>query len=393
MQKSQEKEKLPIVGLLALSTVAFATIITELLPAGVPPAMASDLHSSASGIGQLVSYYAIASAITAIPGYALTSTLSRKPLLIVILTGFFIANGITALSENYILTVTARIIAGGCAGILWPLVAGYAVRMVTKENAGRAIAIALTGSTIAFSVGRPVGTYLGEVLGWRAAFGTLSALALLLVGWITLVVPNYSGEKKGEGLPFGKVARIPGVALILLTAFIALPATYVTYTYISPILYDKGILNGPGTILFLFGLGAIGGIIIIGKFVDRLLRFTLLVSFILGAFSLFYIGILGQNPLVLYGATLLWGISFGGLPTLLQTAIINVAGKSADAATSMIATVYNVGVFVGSFLGVYILNVSGATALTWAGFTLMIIALLLAFTGHRYAFPKQHNIN
>jgi predicted MFS family arabinose efflux permease len=92
--------------------------------------------------------YAIASAVAAIPGVSLTRGMGRKTLLLSLLVGFAVANGITAISSNYSLTIVARILAGIFASVLWPLVASYATRLVSPQNAGRAMATALTGSTL-----------------------------------------------------------------------------------------------------------------------------------------------------------------------------------------------------------------------------------------------------
>lgn len=85
-------------------------------------------------IGKLVSYYAVGTVITAIPGTVMTTNIARKPLLIIVIAGFLITNVMTAFSQNYVLTALVRIVAGGFEGVLWPLMAGYATRMVDEKG-------------------------------------------------------------------------------------------------------------------------------------------------------------------------------------------------------------------------------------------------------------------
>jgi len=383
------KERLPWVALLAFTTLAFSAIITELLPAGVLFEMAKDLHVPASRIGQLVSYFAIGTVLTAMPAAALTRNMSRKPLLLFVTFGFVISNGITALSHDYLLTVTVRITAGGFSGLLWPLLAGYTSKLVSKKNTGKAIAVVMAGSTLALSIGLPVGSFFGQLLGWRATFGALSVLSILLIAWIAWKVPDRAGDGKNEGASLSELLKMPGVALVLSTTFMASLSVYVSYTYLSPILISKGITESVSYALLLFGIGAVVGIFITGKLIDGYLRMTLLAAVVLQGISMFVIGMAGHIPQVLYISTILWGISFGGLPSLLQTATINAAKGSPEVGSSMTVTVYNIGVFSGSFMGGLILDFASAGTLTWTSQALIIIVIFSVIIGRKSAFPTS----
>src|SRR5690242_456021 len=102
--------KLPLSPLLALATAVFVTSLTETLPAGVLPAMSADLGVGESAMGQAVTIYAIGTALTAVPLSAATAGWRRKRLLLTVMAGFALANTVTALSENYPLTMAARFV-------------------------------------------------------------------------------------------------------------------------------------------------------------------------------------------------------------------------------------------------------------------------------------------
>lgn len=150
-----DRAKLPMRGLLALFTAAFAAVMTELLPAGLLPRMSGALHVSEGRAGFLVTGYAVASFLAAIPLTAALRGFSRRPVLVGVLTGFALFNAVTAVSSSYPLTFATRMLAGAMGGTLWAMLVGYAARMVPVERRGRAIAIVLAGITVALSFGIP----------------------------------------------------------------------------------------------------------------------------------------------------------------------------------------------------------------------------------------------
>lgn len=232
---------IPILALLALAMTAFLALLSETLPAGLLPQIAQGLGISEVMTGQLVTVYAIGSILTAIPLTALTSTWRRRNVLLLAIIGFLIFNTATALAPNYMVALVARFVTGMAAGLAWGLMAGYARRMVRPEQQGRAMAIAMIGTPLALSLGVPLGTLMGGVLGWRSIFGIMSGLAVVLVAWVLLVVPDYPGQKRGERLSIRQVFVTPGVRPILFVIVAWMLAHNILYTYIAPFLAPSGL--------------------------------------------------------------------------------------------------------------------------------------------------------
>ncbi|MDR6357612.1 putative MFS family arabinose efflux permease [Pseudomonas psychrotolerans] len=207
------QDRLPWAALLALATAAFITILTEALPAGLLSQMAQGLAVSEGWIGQTVTLYALGSLIAAMPLTAATQGVRRRPLLLVAIGGFFVANTLTALSTSYLLTLAARFLAGVAAGLLWALLAGYAARLVPEHQRGRAIAVAMVGTPLALSLGVPVGTWLGSLLGWRPCFGLMSLLALALMLWVRIRLPDFAGQAAEQRPSLGQVFAVAWGAL------------------------------------------------------------------------------------------------------------------------------------------------------------------------------------
>ncbi|MEU0409313.1 MFS transporter [Streptomyces griseorubiginosus] len=379
---------LPWSGLLALSTAAFTAVLTELLPAGLLPRMAPALGVSEARVGFLVTGYAVASLAAAIPLTALLRGLPRRPVLVGTLLGFAVSDAVVALSSSYALTFGARLVAGCMGGTLWAMLAGYAARMVPPERRGRAIAIALAGITLALSLGVPAGTALAEALGWRTAFGVLAAVAVLLVGWIHARVPGFPGEAPHARVPIARVAVLPGVPTVLSVTLFLLVGHQVMYTYVAPFAAHAG-FGRTGLVLLLFGAATVPGIWITGLLVDRRPRTALLGALGLCAAVLLTLGLAGGVPGVLPVSVALWGLAFGGAPTLIQTALVDVSGpERADVATSLQTTVYNAGIAAGSLTGGVVLAGPGPGALPWTALPLVAVALGVVVSGGRNAFPS-----
>lgn len=383
--------RLPLAGLLALATAAFITILTEALPAGLLPQMSADLGVTESLIGQLVTLYAVGSFSTAIALIAATRGWRRRPLLLLAIGGFAIVNSVTALSSSYPLILVARFGAGVFAGLLWGLLAGYASRMVPPALRGKAIAVAMLGTPLALSLGLPAGTLLGHLLGWRYAFGIMTAMTVLLLAWARAALPDFPGQPAERQLPLAKVLAIPGMKPVLFVTLVYVLAHNILYTYIAPFLAPAGLAGQIDTVLLAFGAAAILGIWLVGLLIDRWLRRLTLASIVLFGLATLALGLWGHSAAVVYASVLAWGLAFGGVATLLQTASANTAGDAADVAQSMIVTVWNLGIAAGSITGGLLLDHAGVASFPWAISGLLACTLLVAWRARQAGFPgRQH---
>jgi predicted MFS family arabinose efflux permease len=379
--------KLPLLGLLGLSAAAFTDVMTDLLPAGLLPQMGATLHVPEAQIGYLVSAFAIASAAAAIPVTAVLRRFPRRAALAAALAGFAVFDAVTAASSSYPLTFAARLLAGVMGGALWSMLAGYAARMVPAARRGRAIAIVLAGITLALCAGVPAGTALADAVGWRASFALLSALALVLVGWVRWKVPAFPSEAAADRPRLPLVARLPGIRSVLLVTFLLMTAHQAVYTYIAPVAARAG-FGRTSVVLFVFGAATVAGIWMTGLLADRHLRSMLCGALGLIAAAMLGLGLAAAIPAVLLCSVVAWGAAFGGAPTLLQAALIDASGAArADIATSMQTTVYNVGIAAGSLAGGLLLDQAGPSLLPW--FTIALVAGALATVAVRRSCRRQ----
>ncbi|MBB5935184.1 MFS transporter [Streptomyces zagrosensis] len=385
-----QQPKLPLAALLALATAVFITSLTETLPAGVLPAMSGSLGVSESAMGQSVTIYAIGTALTAIPLSAATAGWRRKRLLLTAMAGFAAANTVTAFSSSYPLTMTARFIAGVAAGLAWALLAGYARRMAPAPLRGKAIAIVMTGIPLALSLGVPAGTFLGSALGWRVTFALMTVVAIALIGWIAVAVPDYPGSRTRDRAPVLRALAIPGVTPILFVTLVFVLAHTILYTYIATYLDRLGMGGSTDLVLLVFGAASLLSIWIVGVHISRRLRALTIASTLLFAAAATLLAVLSDSPALVYAAVTLWGLGWGGAPTLLQTAVGDAAGEAADAAQAMLVTLWNAAMAGGGVLGGVLLGLFGSTSFPWSVLALLVPVLVVVLAARVHGFPTRH---
>lgn len=394
--------KLPLAGLLALATAGFLTIMTEALPAGVLPGMSHDLGVSQSAAGQTVTVYAIGSALAAVPLTKATIGWPRRRLLLIALAGFAIANTVTAVSSDYWLTLGARFVAGVVAGLVWALLAGYARRLVTPGFQGKAMAIAMAGTPVALAVGVPLGTLGAQVVGWRWMFAVMTLLTLVLLAWVLASIPEFAGTSAGAHPYVLPTLRVPGLAAVLFVTLAFVLAHNILYTYIAAYLEPLRLTERVDAVLLAFGIASVASIWITAILIDRHLRalaITACAAFAVSATALWLLSSTvgatdrqaestSASPLttlIVFASALIWGLAFGGVATLLQTASAQTAGAAGDIAQSLVVTGWNVGIAGGAMLGGVL--VSHTERLPLSALLLTILAGITIIRSRQRGFP------
>lgn len=386
---TNERSTLPLPALIVLSVIGFTTMLTETIPAGLLGDVGAALQTSDSVTGQLLTLYAAASMLAAIPLTTLTRSLPRKPLLIATVIGIAAANAVTAASSEFYLTAAARILGGACAGIQWAMMAGYAMRMVDSTLKGRALSVAMAGIPIALAFGIPLGTILGSAVGWRGVF-----LVLVITGTVagvlaTLWLPRFDGETGTAKLSFKAVVIRPGLAVIVLCAFAFQAAHMNLYTYIEPYLRLSDLDDDISAVLLALGVAAIVGLWATGTIIDR--HLTALGLTVLGLFCLAMgtLGLLAATSPAVIAAAIVWGFALGCAPTLYQTACARAAGPSIDVAQAVLVTLFNAGMATGSLIGGLALSATGsAHALPWISFAIFAVILVAMALTRAVSLPS-----
>lgn len=258
--------------------------------------------------------------------------------------------------------------------------------MAPAHLQGRALAIVGVGQPIALSLGVPLGSWLGSLFDWQMVFGIMSAVALLILVWVRFGIPDFPGQDRNQRLPVRQVFLIPGVRPILLVLFTWILAHNILYTYVAPFLSTTGTELRVDLILLVFGIASVIGIWGTGILVDRRLRGVTLISLAVFAAAALLLAIPHHSTALVLIGVAAWGLTFGGAPTLLQTALADSAGEHADVAQSILVTIFNLAVAGGGLIGGLVIDSAGANSLPWVLLPLTIIALVAAWQAKAHGF-------
>lgn len=382
------RNRLPGKALFGLFLSGFIGILTECLPAGLLPEIGATLHTDVALTGQIVTIYALATALAAIPLSRLTARWARRDVLLVALGIVAATNALTAISTNYTLTMVIRFIAGVGTALIWPLLAGYAARLAPEGQQRRAIAIALAGTPLSLALGVPLGTWLSQFGGWQVAFWTATVLAVLNAVWVLLTLPNLPGQSAEERFKVPQVLVIPGLRTILLALTAYMVAHNILYTYVTDFLDHVEMSSQTGWVLFAFGVTSVLSVVVVGAHIDHHLRKLVVGSTLLFAVSVLVLAVLSGTPVLVYVAAAAWGFAFGSSPSLFIAAAIDATGPASDVAQSITITVFSASIAVGGFVGGILIPGLGTMSLTWAALVLLIVAAAAVIAGKKHAFPS-----
>ncbi|NTZ10065.1 MFS transporter [Burkholderia metallica] len=381
---------LPVSALLALATTGFLALLTETFPAGMLAHISASFSITEALAGQFVTLYAIGSLVAAIPLIAITRGWRRRKLMLATLASLLIFNTVTAVTTSYVVALAARFLAGMAGGLIWGMLAGYARRMVRDPLKGRALALAGVGAPLALSLGVPIGTFLGASFGWRYTFGLVSALTFVAIVWVLARVPDYPGQAVEQRDPILKVFATPGVRPVLAVLVCWVLAHSILYTYLVPFIAPAGLASRVDVVLFVFGVASLASIWLSGLLVDRMLRPLVLAGLTLFALTSLALAFGGREPVVVYLAMAVWGLTFGGSAALLQTASAEAAGAGADVAQSILVTAWNLAIAAGGAIGGVLLQTWQARSFPWVLIALLLLAILIAWRADVHGFPPRN---
>jgi predicted MFS family arabinose efflux permease len=328
--------------------------------------------------GNLVGYYALASAIFSIPLISATMQYNRKVLLLLLLAGFAISNIIVAFVSNFAVIISMRVIGGICAGVMWPMIAAYGMRLVSPEHYGKAVAVIMAGTTLGISLGMPLMTWIGDIYGWRTEFITIGIIIVVIGILSMMMLPSLKGEKlTQETSPFAMLKN-KAVLMVLLFTLLGVSAHYGVYVYIASLVEAIQISGGIEMALIMFGIGSLLSVILAIKYTDNHLQLLtiLMFAFLILAMAIFLLfeGVVGVSHLGFF----LWGISFGPLVTLFQTAVGRQVEQAKDIATSIQSCTFNFSIMIATSICGILLNQYLALSLPVFSIALAVPGLVLA---------------
>ncbi|MFF9193700.1 MFS transporter [Streptomyces sp. NPDC014779] len=369
-------------ALLALAIGAFGIGTTEFVIMGLLPEIAADYDVTIPTAGLLVTGYALGVVLGAPLLTVLGTKVRRKRMLMLLMGLFVLGNLLSAVAPNFGLMLTGRVVASLAHGSFFGIGSVVAAELVAPEKKAGAIATMFTGLTVANIVGVPLGTFIGQAVGWRTTFAIVAALGVIgLLGVAKLVpaMPRAEGARlRGELRAF----RNPQVLLAMAMTVLGFGGVFAAITYIAPMMTEvAGYSDGAVTwLLVLFGVGMFLGNLIGGRFADRALMPLLYATLGGLAVVLALFTVTAHNKVLAALTVLLVGaLGFATVPPL-QKRVLDQAHGAPTLASAVNIGAFNLGNALAAWLGGLVISAGlGFTSPNWVGAVLAAAALLLAF--------------
>ncbi|MEV0038414.1 MFS transporter [Streptomyces sp. NPDC050804] len=373
--------------LLALMLGVFCVGTAEVVIAGILPEMSADLGVSIPTVGLLVTGYALGVTIGGPVITMLTVKRSRKALLLGLMGIFIVGNVVAALAPNYATLMGARVFTSFSHGTFAAVAWHVAALMSPPDKQATAMAKIALGFNFANVLGSPIGTFIGQQLGWRATFVFITAFAVLCTLLVYKFVPrnlSTGSETAVEDASLReqlKVFRNGSLQLSMLITVLAQGAVFTTSTYLAPLLRDVGHFAAPmvGVLLIVFGIGSVLGNILGGRAADaNVMRGVLRAqAALLVALLLFWVASPHQLPAVI--ALFLFGAAGFSIIPALQARILSVASAAPALALSANVSAFNLGNGLGAWLGGTTIDLDfGVRAVTLTAALATSLALILS---------------
>ncbi|WP_413320708.1 MFS transporter [Agrococcus sp. 1P02AA] len=369
-------------GGFGIGTTEFATMgILPLAATELVPGFEADPAGGIAQAGWLISAYALGVVVGAPLVSVWAARMSQRTLVLALAAAFAVSNLASALMPSFELTVAARFVSGLPHGAYFGVAALLAARIMGPGRQGAGVALALSGLTIANIIGVPLGTWLGQVSGWRWTYVAVAVIfaVTLVLAWFALPhVPGDPSRRAGREL---RAFRNPRLWLMIAVGCIGFGGFFAVYSYAAEIVTRVAELpqSAIAWLLATIGVGMTVGNVIGGWAADRSIRRTIIIAFPLLILSLALFALLGWQPVAMFVLAFMIGGTGSVLNPTIQARIMRIAGEAELLGAATNHAAFNVGNALGAALGGAVIAAGfGYLAPAWIGVALAGAGFLLA---------------
>ena len=378
----------PWLAVTAIGMATFSVVTTEMLPVGLLTPIADTLDTSTGTAGLMISLPALLAALFAPLLVIAAGSLDRRKILCGLLSLLVIANIASALAQNMAWMLAARVLVGFCMGGIWAIAGGLASRLVPAPSIGMATSIIFGGVAIASVLGVPLGAQIGDVAGWRWAFGAMALLSGLVLALHLAVMPALPAASAATLRQFGKQLRNRQLQAGLLLTLLLVTSHFMAFTFVRPLLLSVSGFDAQwlGALLFVYGFAGIIGNFLAGVVaVRRTVPTIIAISSGLLLTPLLFLTI-GDSSIGGGVVLLAWGLAYGGVSVGLMTLMMKAAPRAVEIVAALYVGVFNVAIALGAWAGGQAVDGLGLCANLWlaAGFAAaaLLLSLRIGFVEH-----------
>jgi predicted MFS family arabinose efflux permease len=373
-------------SVLSVALGSFVLVLSEFLPIGLLPSIASGLHVSIGTAGLMVVATGLAGAVAAPVVTVATSRVDRRVVLVSLTILLMAADALAAVAPTFAVLVIARLLLGVGIGGFWAIGAGIAGRLVKPSSVIRATSFITAGVSVATVVSLPLGAFVSSLASGRLAFVIGGVLGLIALALQLLLLPSIPAIHRVRFATLGGLLKIPRARVGLIATAFLFVAQFAAYTYVAP--YLKQLVGvGPDTItlaLLVFGIAGIAGNFAAGVTLSRSVIGTLGVAKFVLAGAVVLLPLLAHSVVGVFVLLVVWGIVWGALPLGTQTWMATASTNGAESGLALFVSTIQLAIATGSILGGVAVSSFGLAADFWfSGGIAVIGAVVLIGLGLR----------
>jgi DHA1 family purine ribonucleoside efflux pump-like MFS transporter len=349
-------------AVISLTLGVFALVTAEFLPASLLTAMASDLGITDGMAGQAVTATALVGAIAAPTVPLVTRRLDRRLVMLALTLLLLVSNALAVAAHGFGLLLAARLVLGVALGGFWSMAAALALRLVPETLFARAMALILSGVSVATVCAAPIGAWMGATWGWRSAFVAAGAVGLAAFAAQTWALPALPPRDKPDLRALAELLRRPPVRVALLSVLLVIAGHFAGFTYVRPLMEQVAHLSvgAVSGVLLGYGVGGFFGNLAGGWVAERSERRAIVAGGALIVLLAASLLLAGHSPVVTAIAIPAWGFAFGAFPVGFQTWITRAAPDHAEAAGGLLVAALQVAIAAGAVGGGLLVDRFGA---------------------------------
>lgn len=373
-------------AVVSLSLGVFGLVTAEFLPASLLTRMASDLNITDGAAGQTVTATAVVGAIAGLTLAILTRNIDRRLVLWTLTLLLVLSSLLAATATGLTTLLVARVLLGIGLGGFWSMAGALTMRLVPARLVPRAMSIVLTGVSVATVTAAPVGAYIGDLWGWRAAFALSAVVGVVALTVQMLTMPKLPPVAASSFRTLFELLRRPALRVGLTALLLVISGHFAGFTYVRPYLEQIPALQieAISLVLLAYGVGGFFGNLAGGFVAERSIK----AAVSLGALAIAVMALLmvffGSSGILAGSAIAVWGFFFGFLPVGFQTWTLRAAPDQAEAAGGLLVAAFQIAITAGAVFGGLLVDGFGPLgAVTYAGLAAVLGAALVFTLGNK----------
>ncbi|MCD4513964.1 MFS transporter [Brucella pseudogrignonensis] len=378
-------------AVLSMALCVAMLIASEFMPVSLLTPMSDGLHATEGQTGQAISISGLFAVVASMLVTTIAGRLNRKWVLITLTAIMLLSLALVAAAPNFAILMIGRALLGICIGGFWALATAVIMRLVPAEDVPRALALMYGGQAIAAAFAAPVGSYLGDLFGWREVFWALTPIVAVNLVWHVIALPSLpAGEKQDFRAMFGLLKR-PYFLRGLLACMLSWGSAFTMFTYLRPFLEQvTGVdVTTLSVLLLLLGCAGFIGTWAAGRFIKgNVVSLLKLPAMVMGGATAGLL-LLGFSVAAVGLFMAIWGAMNTMFSVIWMTWMSQNADDAPEAAGSLMVAAIQASILLGAMVGGFLLDGISIEATFLGSVVLAVLAVMLIGNGQRMLKPEE----